>query len=181
MIVHPARGTRTAIYTRFASQDGAAQNIDHQEVLCQHYAAEQGLVVVGTYADVGCSGVTLVGRQRLETMMELAIDAKLDLVLVTKLDRISRSASGLYNILDWFKHMGVRVCDVEHGMVTDWELLLRERFLTKAIEETSASTGRGQAAKPGKAGKFEATVAIAESSPNRLPDAGARSDIRGAY
>jgi site-specific DNA recombinase len=82
------RPKRVALYARSAAPDPAG--IERQLRLLGHYAAEHDWTITGTYADDGCSGLTLArpGLDRLREDWRLGLFTK---VLVFDLERLSRN------------------------------------------------------------------------------------------
>lgn len=89
---------RTAIYLRVSS-DKQVQEGDsiaaQRDALLKYIRDRDDLTLAGEYLDDGISG-TKADRTELQRMLSDAEDGKLDLIIVTKLDRLHR---GLYNFL----------------------------------------------------------------------------------
>jgi len=82
---------RVAVYTRVSMREQVeGYSLDAQLQACRQLAQERGYEIVGVYTDEGLSGKT-TERPAFQAMMRDAEAGKLDLVLVHKLDRFSRS------------------------------------------------------------------------------------------
>jgi DNA invertase Pin-like site-specific DNA recombinase len=99
---------RCAIYTRKSSEEGLEQefnSLDAQRDACEAYARSQrheGWTVLSThYDDGGLSGGTL-DRPALQRLLADIRDGKVDLVLVYKVDRLTRSLADFAKIVEVF-------------------------------------------------------------------------------
>lgn len=82
---------RTAIYVRVSMREQVeGYSLDAQEQACRQLAKDRGYEIVRIYRDEGLSGKT-TERPAFQQMMRDAEAGMLDLVLVHKLDRFSRS------------------------------------------------------------------------------------------
>lgn len=100
--------TRAAIYARVSTDDQATEgtSLDAQVDRCTHHAVAQGWDVVGPFVDRGVSGA-LSSRPALDEVVRLVEDGELELVVITKLDRIARSLRHLLDLLELLEHKGV--------------------------------------------------------------------------
>jgi len=106
----PAR-LRCAIYTRKSSEEGLEQDfnsLDAQREACEAFIASQkreGWALVGEmYDDGGFSGAT-VERPAFQRLLSDVSAGKIDVVVVYKVDRLTRSLSDFAKIVDIFdKH-----------------------------------------------------------------------------
>lgn len=93
---------RTAIYMR-VSTDKQAQDGDsipaQRSALHKYIDDRPDLVCVGEYLDDGISG-TKDNRDELQRMLSDVRDGKIDLILVTKMDRLHRSLRNFLNMQD---------------------------------------------------------------------------------
>ena len=97
---------RCAIYTRKSSEEGLEQafnSLDAQRDACEHYARSQrheGWTILPTfYDDGGISGGTL-GRPALKRLLADVRAGKVDLILVYKVDRLTRSLPDFAKIVE---------------------------------------------------------------------------------
>src|SRR5215207_3359178 len=104
----PVRKLRCAVYTRKSSEEGLDQefnNLDAQREACEAYVASQrpeGWVLVGDrYDDGGVSGGTLE-RPALKRLLADIERGVVDVVVVYKIDRLSRSLMDFAKLVDVF-------------------------------------------------------------------------------
>ncbi|MEO1610666.1 MAG: recombinase family protein [Pseudomonadota bacterium] len=118
------RKLRCAVYTRKSSEEGLEQefnSLDAQREACEAYIASQrseGWVLVrDRYDDGGISGGTLdrPGLQRLQEDIE---EGLVDVVVVYKIDRLSRSLADFARLIDVFDRNGVTFVSVTQSFNT---------------------------------------------------------------
>jgi site-specific DNA recombinase len=109
----PSRRLRCAIYTRKSSDEGLEQafnSLDAQREACTAFVLSQkheGWSVLSTlYDDGGYSGGTL-DRPALQRLLADIADAKVDVVVVYKIDRLTRSLFDFAKIVEAFDARGV--------------------------------------------------------------------------
>lgn len=126
----PVRPTRCAIYTRKSIEYGLDQefnSLEAQRAICSAYIASQrpkGWVELEKRYDDGAqSGATLV-RPALQDMLADLENGLIDVVVIYKLDRMTRTLLDFVRLLDLFERFGVTFISVT------------QRF------DTSDSTGR---------------------------------------
>lgn len=110
---------RVGIYGR-VSTDGQKENtsIPEQKEKLLAFCKAKGWVCVDIFIDPGYSGATLE-RPAMERMIQAVEDGKIDVVLVTKLDRLSRSQKDtLYLIEELFLPNGVDFVSVAESFDT---------------------------------------------------------------
>ena len=92
---------RTAIYLRVSTDKQAQEgdSIPTQRDALRKYAKEHNYILVGEYLDDGISG-TKEDRAEFQRMMEDVKRGLIELILVTKLDRIHRSLRNFLNMQD---------------------------------------------------------------------------------
>ena len=83
---------RAALYMRVSTDKQAKEgdSIPAQKEALERYAREKGYIIVDTYIDDGISG-TKADRDELQRLLEDVKQGRIDIVLVTKLDRWFRS------------------------------------------------------------------------------------------
>lgn len=96
--------SRAAIYARVSTM--IDQDPMPQVILLREYASRRGLDVVEVYVDHGVSG-TKERRPALDALMREARRRSFDILLVTALDRVGRSARHLLNLIQDLDHVGV--------------------------------------------------------------------------
>ena len=109
----PSRKFRCAVYTRKSSEEGldmAFNSLDAQREACEAYIASQkpeGWVPMdGRYDDGGISGATLE-RPALERLLADIEAGRVDIVVVYKIDRLSRSLMDFAKLVGVFETHGV--------------------------------------------------------------------------
>ncbi len=127
----PVRKLRCAVYTRKSSEEGLEQEFNSlhaQREACESYIASQrseGWVLVrDQYDDGGISGGTLErpGLQRLINDIE---DGLVDVVVVYKIDRLSRSLADFAKLVEVFDRNGVTFVSVTQSFNTTTSRRLR--------------------------------------------------------
>src|SRR5437868_11015422 len=108
----PARKLRCAVYTRKSSEEGLDMDfnsLDAQRESCDAYVVSQraeGWALVGDrYDDGGFSGGTLE-RPALQRLLADVRGGKVDVVVVYKIDRLSRSMLDFLNLVELFERHG---------------------------------------------------------------------------
>lgn len=109
----PLRKIRCAVYTRKSSEEGLEQefnSLDAQREACEAYVVSQrheGWVIVpDRYDDGGISGGTLE-RPALQRLMDDMEAGLVDIVVVYKVDRLSRSLMDFSKLVDAFEQHNV--------------------------------------------------------------------------
>ena len=107
-----AKGGRCAIYTRKSAEPPIGQEVtslESQRAICAAYVCSQRhkgwSLVEKQYDDPGRSGSTLV-RPALEDLMTDIDAGRIDIVLVYKLDRITRTLLDFVRLIDFFAATG---------------------------------------------------------------------------
>ncbi len=118
------RKLRCAIYTRKSSEEGLQQEFNSlhaQREACEAYIASQrseGWVAVRDhYDDGGLSGGTL-NRPALQLLLQDIEDGLVDVVVVYKIDRLSRSLADFAKLVDIFDRNNVTFVSVTQAFNT---------------------------------------------------------------
>jgi DNA invertase Pin-like site-specific DNA recombinase len=118
------RKLRCAVYTRKSSEEGLEQefnSLDAQREACEAYIASQrseGWVVVrDQYDDGGISGGTL-DRPALQRLLSDIEDGLVDVVVVYKIDRLSRSLMDFSKLVEVFDRNNVTFVSVTQSFNT---------------------------------------------------------------
>ena len=121
---NPIRRQRCAIYTRKSSEEGLEQEFNSlhaQREACEAYIASQrseGWVLVrDQYDDGGISGGTLE-RPGLKQLLADIEDGLIDVVVVCKIDRLSRSLMDFSKLVEVFDRNGVTFVSVTQSFNT---------------------------------------------------------------
>ncbi len=114
----PPRVLRCAIYTRKSHEEGLEQDfnsLDAQREACEAYIASQkheGWTALSDYYDDGgISGATM-DRAALQRLLDDVSTKRVDVVVVYKVDRLTRSLSDFAKIVDTFDEHGVSFVSV---------------------------------------------------------------------
>ncbi|MGP6089862.1 recombinase family protein [Antarctobacter jejuensis] len=120
----PKRSLRCAIYTRKSSEEGLDMefnSLDAQREACEAYIASQrseGWVAIRErYDDGGFSGGTLE-RPGLKLLLADIDDGLIDVVVVYKIDRLSRSLMDFSKLVEIFDRNGVTFVSVTQSFNT---------------------------------------------------------------
>ena len=114
---------RCAIYTRKSSEEGLDQNfnsLDAQREACEAYIASQaheGWQLLPEHFDDGGFSGGNVQRPALSRLLEHISSNKIDVVLVYKLDRLSRSLADFVRLIERFDQQGVSFVSITHYSV----------------------------------------------------------------
>jgi site-specific DNA recombinase len=119
-----ARKLRCAVYTRKSSEEGLDMDfnsLDAQRESCEAYIssqkAEGWLLVSDRYDDGGFSGGTLE-RPALKRLLTHVKAGKIDVIIVYKIDRLSRSMLDFLNLVELFERHGVTFVSVTQSFNT---------------------------------------------------------------
>lgn len=96
--------TRVAIYIRVSTDRQAKEgdSLEAQEKALTDYAKEHNYIIVDTYIDGGESGQK-IKRTNLQRMLHDVEYRKIDLVIMTKLDRWFRNVADFYKVIEVLK------------------------------------------------------------------------------
>jgi site-specific DNA recombinase len=118
------RKTRCAVYTRKSTEEGLDQefnSLDAQREACEAYIASQKcegwLLVPDRYDDGGLSGGTL-DRPALKRLLTAIEDGRVDVVVVYKIDRLSRSLMDFAKLVEVFERCGVTFVSITQSFNT---------------------------------------------------------------
>jgi site-specific DNA recombinase len=100
---------KAAVYIRVSTEEQAKEgfSIAAQEEKLLSFACSQGWTVAGMYIDEGCSAKN-TDRPQLQHLLADVRAGMFDVVLVYRLDRLTRSVLDLYQLLQEFERYGVR-------------------------------------------------------------------------
>lgn len=92
---------RVALYIRVSTEEQAlnGDSIRTQIEALEQYSKENDFNIVGKYIDEGCSATNLK-RPNLQRLLRDVEKDKVDLVLMTKIDRLSRGVKNYYKIME---------------------------------------------------------------------------------
>lgn len=100
---------KAVIYVRVSTTEQVDEgySLDAQLDRCKAYCLSQGWEVVGVYIEEGVSAKD-TNRPELQRMLTDATGGLFDVVLVYRLDRLTRSVKDLYKLLDALESNGVK-------------------------------------------------------------------------
>jgi site-specific DNA recombinase len=120
----PVKKLRCAVYTRKSSEEGLDMDfnsLDAQREACEAYLASQRaegwIPIDDRYDDGGFSGGTLE-RPALKRLLADVKSGKIDVIVVYKIDRLSRSMLDFLNLMDMFEQQGVTFVSVTQSFST---------------------------------------------------------------
>lgn len=130
---------RVAIYCRVSTTEQAEEgySIDEQNIKIREYCEKEGHEIYNLYEDRGISGKNITNRPGIKQLLNDATNNKFDLVVVWKLNRISRKLLDILNIVELLN---------KHNIVF--------RSLTEKFE-TETPSGKLQLNIMGAIGEFE--------------------------
>ena len=93
---------RVAIYCRVSTIEQAEEgySIDEQNIKIREYCEREGHEIYNLYEDRGISGKNITNRPGIKQLLDDATKDKFDLVIVWKLNRISRKLLDILNIVE---------------------------------------------------------------------------------
>lgn len=100
---------RAAVYCRVSTKEQAdfGYSVDEQERLLIQHCELHGYDFVRSYTDRGVSGKNIQGRAQLKLLLDDAKAHKFDIVLVWKINRISRALKDLLQIVELLERNSV--------------------------------------------------------------------------
>lgn len=100
---------KVAIYARVSTVEQAEEgySIDEQERLLKEYCDKHNLEVYKTYSDRGISGKDIKHRPELKQMLKDSEENKFDMVLVWKINRLSRKLADVLKMVELFEKNNV--------------------------------------------------------------------------
>lgn len=138
-----------------------------QQVIIEAEAARRGWVLVEVHTDEAASGKSLVGRVALEAAITAVESGRADVLVVAKLDRLSRSLLDFANLMARAQDKGWNLVALDLGI--DLSTPAGE-FLASVMASAAQWERRiiGQRTREGMAAKKAAGVRL--GPPRRLPD-----------
>lgn len=100
---------KVALYTRVSTVEQAEEgySIDEQERLLREFCGKEDYEVYKCYSDRGISGKNITARPSLQEMLRDAQEKKFQLVLVWKINRLSRNLLDLLKMVDLLDKVGI--------------------------------------------------------------------------
>ncbi|MBF0466982.1 MAG: recombinase family protein [Nitrospirae bacterium] len=110
----PSTSKTVAIYARVSTDK---QKVDMQLRELRAFVQRSGWSIYEEFIDQGYTGAD-IKRPALTLMMDAARKRKFDILLVWKLDRLSRSLKDLINTLDELGHLGIDFISYDNNLNT---------------------------------------------------------------
>ena len=105
------RVIRVAFYIRVSTSEQVSKenSLPAQKLALEKYAEENGMKVVGLYADEGKTAAKQIRKRKAIHEMLADIDAgKIDLVIFTRFDRFTRNPAEYYKMMETFDKAGIQ-------------------------------------------------------------------------
>ena len=105
------RVIRVAFYIRVSTSEQVSKenSLPAQKLALESYAKENGMKVVGLYADEGKTAAKQIRKRKAIHEMLADIDAgKIDLVIFTRFDRFTRNPAEYYKMMETFDRAGIQ-------------------------------------------------------------------------
>ncbi len=108
---------KVALYARVSTLEQATKgySIGEQKEKLRQYANAQGYRVAGTYSDEGFSGKDLM-RPEMERLRADVVAGKIDVVLIYKLDRLSRHVKDVLELVELFEKYNVSLYSLKENL-----------------------------------------------------------------
>lgn len=144
---------RVAIYTRVSTTNQVKDgySLDAQVNTLTQYCQEKGYLIVGHYSDEGISAKDIKHRPAMRRLLADAQNGLLDIVLVWKLTRFTRSLADLVDMCDMLEKHGVTFVSYSEsfdcstpsgrmmrnilGVIAQWEREVISENIRLALEE----------------------------------------------
>lgn len=147
---------RAVLYTRVSTEKQAehGHSLDAQQNRLTAFATQRKLTVVAVVADEGVSGSTME-RHGMRLVLDLVRERRVDAVVVTKADRISRNVRDLLNLSAALESEGVALVTADEQFDTTTPIgkamsAMRAVFAQLERDMAAARTRDGMAAAKAK-------------------------------
>ena len=112
---------KVAIYVRVSTIEQVEEgySIDEQDRLLREYCERQGWDIYRTYSDRGISGKDIKHRPELKQMLKDSDEKKFDMVLVWKINRLSRKLADVLKMVELFDKNNVTFKSYSETFDTD--------------------------------------------------------------
>ena len=105
------RVIRVAFYIRVSTSEQVSKenSLPAQKIALEKYAEENGMKVVGLYADEGKTAAKQIRKRKaIHEMLADIRDGKIDLVIFTRFDRFTRNPAEYYKMMETFDAAGIQ-------------------------------------------------------------------------
>lgn len=108
------------IYARVSTEEQATEgySIAAQKEALQEYARLRQIDIVDQYVDEGRSGKSIDGRPQMQQLLQSAKDQKFDVVLIYKLDRLSRKTKDSLEIIETLDQHNIQLMSYSENIDT---------------------------------------------------------------
>ncbi|MHB1134521.1 MAG: recombinase family protein [Chloroflexota bacterium] len=153
---------RAFIYCRVSTEEQASDahySLDYQEESARHRVKEKGWALLKVRKDVG-SGKSSEGRPGFQELLEDVGQHAVDVVVVYKLDRLSRNVGDIYQALSLMQDSGVEFVSLTEGFDTTTPMgramLGVAAVFAQLTRETIAENTKNGLLQRAKTGKYAA-------------------------
>ena len=130
---------RALIYLHSAAPDEGG--ITRQEDDCQRHLAQRNYARTASIKDIGCSGIGWKARAGLARVLEMCETGTFDVLICSRLDRLSRDPGELMELVARLKRAGIGLETVAEGDVFALpETLHRYEMLALFFQSTDTPT-----------------------------------------
>src|SRR5215468_6823984 len=140
-----SKPNRAAIYARFSSDLQDARSVTDQVAMCRDYAKRQGWTIVQVHADEAISGASIHGRAGLARLVDDAKRGAFDLILLERIDRLSRNAADTIRLREQMDFIGIEIHTCASGLVTEMHAGLEGLMSAMYLRQLAVHVRRGQA------------------------------------
>jgi site-specific DNA recombinase len=135
---------RAAFYARYSHEESTSKSIDDQLAVIRKYAASIGAEEVDVYRDDAISGASILIRPGILKLLEDARRKKFEVIIVFKLDRLSRDMQDLAALFKQFSFLGVELHDTTIGVADIVHVGVHALLGTMFIKAHAEHVHRGQ-------------------------------------
>jgi|SRR5262252_8551765 len=139
-----SKPNRAAIYARFSSDLQDARSVTDQVAMCRDYAKRQGWTIVQVHADEAISGASIHGRAGLARLVDDAKRGAFDLILLERIDRLSRNAADTIRLREQMDFIGIEIHTCASGLVTEMHAGLEGLMSAMYLKQLAHHVRRGQ-------------------------------------
>jgi site-specific DNA recombinase len=133
---------RVAIYARYSSDNQRDASIEDQVRLCKERTEKEGWDLVNIYTDHATSGASLV-RPGIQSLMQAAMDGKIDIILAEALDRLSRDLQDIAGLHKRMVFSGVKIFTLSEGEISNLHVGLKGTMNQLFLKDLADKTRRG--------------------------------------
>lgn len=128
---------RAAIYARYSTDHQNEKSCEDQIALCRSVCGHEGFSVVAEFSDAARSGTSMMGRDDLQKLLELASRKGFDVLVVEDFDRLARSMVDLPTIYKGLRFQGIQVLSANKQ--ARWESALNWKRQSSSLVRVTLS------------------------------------------